>query len=299
MIKSSHPLYCHDTSLAVLKASGSAIRKYLQSQMTQDIKKLAPESPIYTAVLTPQGKMVADMHIIDAGDELIMVTQKSYAVILVERLRRFALGYDIRLGLVESLGVLSIQGEETISTKENIQQNIQKSTQWPIHASMMMAEASDTGSWLIMDTSDMTQALNHLGNPCDLEDMNKARIIFGTPRFGTDWDESIHPLNANLIEMQGVSFDKGCYVGQEVTSRMHWRKGIKKKLYHVAITGKLPTAPCPILTSLPIGTLTSCAQNEQGQSFGIAHLPISSIEAESPFTLENAAKLTIIKACHA
>jgi len=295
MIKPSHPLYCHDTSLAVLKASGSSIREYLQSQVTQDIKKLTPESPIYTAVLTPQGKMVADMHIMDAGDELIMVTQKSYAVILVERLRRFALGYDIRLGLVQSLGVLSIQGDETTFTKESIQE----STQWPIHASMVMPEASNTGLWIIMDTHDMAQALKQLGKPCDLDDMNKARVIFGTPRFGTDWDESIHPLNANLIEMHGVSFDKGCYVGQEVTSRMHWRKGIKKKLYHVAIVGNLPEVPCPILTTTPIGTLTSCAQDEQGQRFGIAHLPISSVEAGSPLTLDNAGKLTIIKACHA
>ena len=295
MTKSPQPLYCHDTSLAVLKASGSPIRKYLQSQITQDINKLTPESPIYTAILTPQGKMIADMHIMDAGNELILVVQKSYAVTLVERLRRFALGYDIRLGLVEALGVLSIQGDLATLIKENIQE----SSQWPIYASMTMPEASDTGLWLIMDTHDMTQALKQLGQSCSLNAMNKARIIYGTPRFGIDWDESIHPLNANLIEMQGVSFDKGCYVGQEITSRMHWRKGIKKKLYHVTIQGNLPTSPCPILTTIPIGTLTSCAQNEQGQSFGIAHLPISSVEADAPFTLENTAKLTIIKACHA
>lgn len=282
---------CHRASFAVLKASGGNIRTYLQGQITQDINLLTTTNPIYTAVLTPQGKMITDMHIIDAGDELIIVTPTPYAITLVERLRRFALGHDIRLGCVESLGVLSIQGDNT-------KQIIQELTQ-PIEAKLPMPEAAKQGVWLIMKNTDIHKALDDLSSACSETDFEKSRIIYGTSRFGHDWDASTHPLNANLIEMNGVSFDKGCYVGQEVTSRMHWRKGIKKKLYRVQIQGVLPVTPCPIQSSNKIGMLTSAATNMLDEHFGIAHLPIESVEKNTPLALENGDKITVLEACHA
>ncbi|MDQ6955771.1 MAG: folate-binding protein [Mariprofundaceae bacterium] len=290
-LPSIQTLCCHRTSLAVLKASGEGIRDYLQGQITQDINLLTPTNPIYTAVLTPQGKMIADMHIIDIGDELILITQATYAATLVERLRRFALGHGIRLGCVESLGILSIQGEAT-------KQIIQEITQ-PIEASLPMSEAASQGVWLVMKNADIHKALANIPNTCDESDLEKATILYGTPRFGRDWNASTHPLNANLIEMNGVNFDKGCYVGQEVTSRMHWRKGIKKKLYHVKIKGNSPHAPCPIQSKHKIGMLTSAATNASHESFGIAHLPIESVENNTPLSLENGDNITVLKACHA
>ncbi|PCI45223.1 MAG: folate-binding protein YgfZ [Proteobacteria bacterium] len=284
-------LSCHRTSLAVLKASGDDIRKYLQGQITQDINLLTATNPIYTAVLTPQGKMIADMHIIDIGSELIMITEASYAATLVERLRRFALGHDIRLGQVAALGVLSIQGKNTKQVIQHIKQ--------PIEADIEMHEAANQGMWLIMDHCDIQKELENISNACNEEAFEKACIIHGTPRFGRDWDASIHPLNANLIEMNGVNFDKGCYVGQEVTSRMHWRNGIKKKLYHVKIKGDLPSIPCPIQNKHKIGMLTSAATNASNENVGIAHLPIESVENNTSFSLENGASVIVIEACHA
>jgi len=277
--------------MAVLKASGKHIRQYLQGQITQDIQALTPETPIYTAVLTPQGKMLGDMHIIDHGDELIMVTSSCHAIALVERLRRFALGHDIRLGCVEALGVLSIQGNDSNTIIQTIQH--------PIEASISMPEAASLGFWLVMRNSDIELALRGLPSACHNDDMENAAIAYGTPRFGRDWDASIHPLNANLIEMNGVSFDKGCYVGQEVTSRMHWRGGIKKKLYHVRIGGVLPVTPCPIQTkSIHIGTLTAAAYDSVEQAWGIAHLPIEIVEKHQPLSLIDLTAIRIIEPCH-
>jgi len=285
-------LCCHRTSLSVLKASGKNIREYLQGQITQDIKLLTPEKSIYTAVLTPQGKMLGDMHIIDQGNELIMLTSSSHAIALVERLRRFALGHDIRLGCVETLAVLSIQGEGAEKVTQNIQQNIE--------ASMSMPEAAPLGTWLVMNNTDIQSALNTIPNTCNNDDMEKAAIIHGSPRFGRDWSVSVHPLNANLIEMNGVSFDKGCYVGQEVTSRMHWRGGIKKKLYRVQIHGELPAAPCPIQSHQHnIATLSSAATNALGEHFGIAHFPIEVVENNNTLMLKNGATLSVLEPCHA
>ena len=287
-----HPIACHRLSIAVLKISGEKVRDYLQGQITQDITKLSPEHPIYTAILTPQGKIVADCHIVDGGDELILLTQASHAAPLIARLKRFALGYDIRLGVVTSLAVLSIQGEQALSLGQDKLPHIA--------AHMPMPEAHPNGVWFVIPQEDIAKALKDLPQTCDEQTMDKACILYGTPRFGRDWDESVHPLNANLIEMKGVSFDKGCYVGQEVTSRMHWRNGIKKKLYHVQIQDEPMDAPSPVFSNdINIGKLTAVATDENGKHFGIAHLPIETVEKNTPLSLENQSTLRVIEACHA
>jgi len=296
MIKPSHTLACHRSSYRVLKASGRDIRTYLQSQITQDIQLLSPEHPIYTAVLTPQGKIVADMHIIDMGDELILITARDYAVALVERLRQFSLGHDIRLGIVESLALLSMQGEQAFALPHTLETYIQ--------ASMPMPEAAIEGLWLVVEASNMNQIMASLDTldavqRCSDADMDAASIVYGRPCLGRDWDASIHPMNANLVEMKGVSFDKGCYVGQEVTSRMHWRGGIKKKLYHVRIKGDVPQTPIPIQSSVKIGTLSSAALDNDAQAWGIAHLPIETVTSNAPLTLENGTQIYVIEGCHA
>jgi len=292
----SPSLICQRSRYQVLKASGSDIRPYLQSQITQDMQRLTPKHPIYTAVLTPQGKMVADMYILDIGKELMLIAPQAYAEALVERLRRFSMGHDIRLGIVDSLAILSIQTPQTFAIPENIQTSIQ--------ASMPMPEASDDGLWLVVEKGAIPQILAKLSSLdafqiCEDNEMDDACIVHGTPCFGRDWDASTHPLNANLVEMNGVSFDKGCYVGQEVTSRMHWRGGVKKKLYHVRIQGDLPQTPCNIQTTIAIGTLASAAKNKDGESYGIAHLPIESVEHHQSLSLENGTPIQVLKVCHA
>ncbi|MDQ6974492.1 MAG: folate-binding protein [Mariprofundaceae bacterium] len=289
-------LACHRTSYRVLKASGRDIRAYLQSQITQDISLLTPEHPIYTAVLTPQGKMVADMYLIDAGEELFIITIADTAIALVERLRQFSMGHLIRLGLVESLSVLSIQGKVCATASTAIQSFIQ--------ASMPMSEAASEGCWLIVENSFMSNVLAFLSHEKDMTicsdlDMEQACIMHGTPRFGRDWDASIHPMNANIIEMNGVSFDKGCYVGQEVTSRMHWRGGVKKKLYHIQLSAMPKHIPCSIQTTVTIGRVTSAASNQDGMVRGIAHLPIETVEKQASLTLDHDVTVTVLSVCHA
>ncbi|MDQ6994918.1 MAG: folate-binding protein, partial [Mariprofundaceae bacterium] len=280
----------------VLKASGHDIRSYLQGQITQDISLLTPDHPIYTAVLTPQGKMVADMYLIDAGEELFIITIADTAIALVERLRQFSMGHAIRLGMVKSLSVLSMQGKACQTAQKVIQPFVQ--------ASMPMSEAAEQGCYLVIEQALMEKALALLSEEKDIHvcsdsDMEQACIIHGTPRFGRDWDASIHPMNANLMEMQGVNFDKGCYIGQEVTSRMHWRGGVKKKLFHVQLSAMPQHIPCPIQTSVTIGTLSSAASDQQGVVWGIAHLPIETVEQEAALTLENNVTMTVFEACHA
>ncbi len=292
----------------VLKASGDGLRDFLQGQITQDITRLKPEQGIHACLLTPQGKALSEVYICQGkGDELVILTPAHVAVETVARLRRFSLGYQLRIGIVEELGVFSLQGTHTGEVLAQLglpepQDNwlaCSRDAQGELVAMLMPREPR--GFWLIGSKQTIAEQ-----TPGQLpEDQCEAmRIIRGLPRFGEEWDASLHPLNANLIEFDGVSFDKGCYVGQEVTSRMRWRGGIKKKLYRVQLPDTkhgiaAPSLPCPVLSTQRIGEIRSLAFDADGQCFGIALLPIESVNEQTPLHLENGESMRVIEPCHA
>jgi len=137
--------------------------------------------------------------------------------------------------------------------------------------------------------------LEHIGHAVDASVLEAVRILRGRPRFGTDWDERVYPLNAGLGERHGVSFEKGCYVGQEVTSRMHWRKGVKWGLYRVRPDKAPPSLPCSIHTTAPVGRLTSLVQLADGTCRGIAHLRIEAVASGADLQLEDGTPVRLVE----
>jgi len=281
-------------SLAVIKASGPAIRDYLQGQLTQDMALLTPERGIYTTVLTPQGKPVADMRILEGHNgELLIISESSRAEALVGRLRRFAVGFEARIGIVDALAVFAVQGPGTDAALADCglpvpTMNIYDTATSAEHEtfSLRLPMAATDGVWVVCAKAEAVSCMRRLGHQITVEDMEAARIAHGFPRFGIDWDETMHPLNANLIERHGVSFDKGCYVGQEVTSRMHWRGQIKWQLCRVGLDAAVESLPCAVMATARMGEITSLAQTEDGEFRGIALLRIEAVESDCELRAE-------------
>ncbi|MFQ5519612.1 MAG: YgfZ/GcvT domain-containing protein, partial [Mariprofundus sp.] len=282
---------CKCNNWSVLKASGPKLREYLQGQITQDIGKLTNTQGIHSCILTPQGKAVSELYIFEGhNDELILLTPAAYAETTVARLRQFSLGYQLRIGVIETLGICSLQGANAaeilgdLDLSEPDQGWLSTSQKQHDDSFAMVMSENPQAYWIISSDKQIEAIIDryHTTNEDELEAM---RIMRGLPDFGVEWDASTHPLNANLIEFDGVSFDKGCYVGQEVTSRMHWRSGIKKKLYRVIINGTPETLPCPIRSTANIGELKSAAIDQTGQCYGIALLPIEVFESGSTLSL--------------
>ncbi len=291
---------------SVLKASCPTVRDYLQGQITQDIEKLTAEQAIHSCVLSPQGKALSELFIAEGNDdELILLTPASHAVATVARLRQFALGHVVRLGIVDSMAICTAQGTNATDLLEEF------SLPEPGNTWLASSRNNQTGSvglimpniprgfWIISDKVHIDHVIRTSENIVPEHELEAMRIIRGMPDFGVEWNESIHPLNANLIEFDGVSFEKGCYVGQEVTSRMHWRGGIRKKLYRVSINGVPTSLPCPVKSTVNIGELHSAAIDHEGNYFGISYLPIETVESNTRLYLENGAEIKILEPCHA
>jgi len=345
---------------SVIKASETGVRKYLQGQITQDMDKLTCGQGIHTCILKPQGKAVNELYILEGNDdELILLAPSAHAVSTVARLRQFALGYTLRIGVVDDWGILDIQGADSaealklfglskplngylstshhnnlhaitllnqpdgfqvIGNKTKLESLLQNSgwmsgnptlspfSGWnALHGGSMERNSSpemgqsgeaDRRSRVLQEALDAAFESSRL-KVLDAEEVEALRIIRGIPRFGTDWNEKIYPMNANMIEFDSVSFDKGCYVGQEVTSRMHWRGGVKKRFYRVKLGATPDVLPCPISTTASIGVLTSAATDAHGVCSGIAHLPIEVAGSDATLSLEHGVTVHVIEACHA
>jgi len=297
---------------SVLKASGEKIRDYLQGQITQDINNLNTHQGIHACLLSPQGKAIGDLYIVEGQQhELIILTPTQDTLAVVERLRRFAIGFDVRIGHVASMGVCTVQGANAaealalfaVDEPERIWLACQHAKDADITAMVMPVDP--VGFWVVAPDHVIDTVLSHSNDAVIAEEEIEAMCVMrGLPRFGVDWTHETHPLNANLIEFAGVSFDKGCYVGQEVTSRMHWRGGIRKKLYKVIIQGhadQIGTLPSPVFiddSETKIGELTSVAIDHEGVIYGICMLPIDIVDAAKPLSLSNQCLLDIVDVCH-
>jgi len=289
------------TTFDIVKASGENILTYLQGQITQDIKKLFLKQAIYAAILNPQGKAVTDFYLLqtqnkDSWAEVMFLCPQDTSLDLVERLRMFAMGYELRIGKVSSWQILSVQGDDVddwlvakgLPKPET--QNLASTSADGVSV-VRMPELSSHGVWIMAGNLSIQSNV-------DESEMERGRILRGTPALGVDWTVKLHPLNANLIERDGVDFDKGCYVGQEVTSRMHWRGGIKKKLYRVQLDDDVDL-PCAIHTTAKVGEITSLAIDGKGKYRGIALLPIEVVEAGKPLTTKQGMTVQILGACGA
>jgi len=264
-------------NIALLCMHGSGAKNYLQTQCTQDVKRLSSTQAIYAVVLTPQGKTLADMRVLQADEEVFyLLHDSSTSSALMQRLRLFALGHEVTFALLP-WSVQAAYGEVAthwLAQHDNTPLLCAKSND----GAFMLAQPDGVAdAWRIAESA--WQGDDSL---CILDtvEQERRRIAAGMPRFGVDWGVGDFPLNANLREMDGISFDKGCYVGQEISSRMHWRNGVRHALYQVRLSAMPASYPSDVCSTVAIGCLSSCVTMDDGSVLGIARLPATIMAEE-------------------
>jgi len=213
-----------------LAFTGSGAAEFLQGQVTNDVEALAPGRGCYAALLTAKGKMLADLRILRAEDELLLDTERSALQDVFNVLRRAMIGYDVQLhkrtlerGLLSLLGpeahevagVPDLAGEPEHSHRAIELAGIPARAIRTYLGIDLLCDAADTGA--------LREALSAAGaRPVEEAAAECLRIEHGRPRYGLDLDDTVIPQEAGLNE-RAVSFTKGCYVGQETVARLHYR----------------------------------------------------------------------------
>jgi folate-binding protein YgfZ len=217
----------------ILAISGEPARDFLQGLITNDIQKASPSRAIYAALLTPQGKFLHDFFIVEHKDRFLLDCSAERMPDLIKRLTmyRMRLKLDITdesdkwdVGAMLPVGEMDAPG--TAKTRFDGVSYVD-----PRHAGL----GERTIRLVDEDDTFPTDIAQQDKNRADYEAI---RIALGIPDTGKDLiaDKSM-PLESGFDELQGVDFEKGCYVGQEVTARMKHRNLVKKRLFPVAIDG--------------------------------------------------------------
>jgi tRNA-modifying protein YgfZ len=210
-----------------LALTGGEAKSFLQGQVTNDVEALSPGEGCYAAFLTPKGKMLGDLRILDAGDEILLDTERVALQELFNMIRRFSIGFDVELHkrTLES-GLLSLLGPESEAVAGGagglgeLEHSNSAVTVGGIGA---RAIRTDLGIDLLCDAADVDGLRAALGVAAVSEAVAEClRVERGRPRFGVDLDDTVIPQEAGLNE-RAVSFTKGCYVGQETVARLHYR----------------------------------------------------------------------------
>jgi folate-binding protein YgfZ len=213
-----------------LALTGTDAKRFLQGQVSNDVESLSPGSGCYATFLTPKGKMLGDLRILDAGAELLLDTERVSLQELFNMIRRFSIGYDVQLHkrTVER-GLLSLIGPGSASLAGAVElDGAAEHTHLPASVGGVDARAirTDLGVDLLCDapqTDALRAALEHAGAVEVSEPTAEClRVERGRPRYGLDLDDTAIPQEAGLNE-RAVSFTKGCYVGQETVARLYHR----------------------------------------------------------------------------
>jgi tRNA-modifying protein YgfZ len=236
----------------VVKVSGEDARNFLNGLVTSDLTGLKPGLGRFGALLTPQGKIIADFLITEApaghGGGFLIDAPRALAQGLADKLGFYKLRAKVLVeNLSDGLGVLAAwDGEPAMRPDLSFAD--------PRNAAL---------GWRILIPEDLKQKVADLIG-ADLVDSSvyeARRIAMGVPRGGLDFTYGdAFPHETNMDRLHGVDFDKGCYVGQEVVSRMQHRGTARTRMVKVVLDGPSPEAGATILAGdKPVGTMGSTA----------------------------------------
>ena len=223
----------------VVKIAGDDARKFLNGLVTCDIAKVSPTAARFGALLTPQGKIIADFIIAEApaedGGGFFLDCPRALAVTLVEKLNFYKLRAKVIVeDLSDILGVMAAwdgarETEVGLCYADPRLPGLGLRIMLPPH--LAAEAAADLGATLV-----------------DAEAYEAHRIALGVPRGGADFVYGdVFPHEADMDQLAGVDFDKGCYVGQEVVSRVQHRNSARSRVVPVAYDEFAPMNGLPIM----------------------------------------------------
>jgi folate-binding protein YgfZ len=230
----------------VLSISGADWREYLQGLVSNDVRRVAPDRAVYAAMLTPQGKFLHDFFMVADGDALLLDCDADGLADLSKRLTMFKLRADVSIADVSTAWrVEAVFGDGAAASLD-------------LAPERGSARSRANGGGIAYVDPRLAEAGVRLLIPVDGDSpdfpltnnasYDRHRLALGLPDGRRDMvAEKATLLESGFDELAGVDWDKGCYMGQELTARTKYRGLIKKRLVPVAITGPMPAAGTPIM----------------------------------------------------
>lgn len=228
----------HLPGRGVIEVAGEDRVGFLQGLVSNDVSEAEPGRAVWAALLTPQGKWLADFFILSDAGRLLLDCEQTEAAALVQRLSRFRLRSNVSIRNVSTEyavyaawgGMPDPPGAAIVAPDPRLPE-----AGWRILAAAKLPADAGEAAW------------------------DRHRLALGLPDGSRDMEaEKSVLLEAGFDELNGVSWSKGCYLGQELTARTKYRGLVKRRLVPVTVEGELPPPGTPVLAAgREVGTMRS------------------------------------------
>ena len=210
-----------------LRLSGPDARTFLQGQLSANMLTLTPTSVLLASCNSAQGRVQSILWLLERGDEIVLLTSAELVDATAARLKKYVLRAKVKFepSTLEVFGIMDSHGSSSPWTTPlpQRQQGALNSIDWPGGRGLLIAPAQAsaadetfTRSWQLAD------------------------IEAGIPVLHTQTHESFVAQMLNLDLLGGISFEKGCYTGQEIIARTHFRGSVKRRMLRYSVEGMTP-----------------------------------------------------------
>jgi folate-binding protein YgfZ len=210
--------------LRILRLRGEDQRSWLNGQVTADVRDLKPGVGVYALVINVKGRILSDLWVLDDGQSALVLVPAPALDTVRATFERQIIMEDVELELDESRAVISVQGPRASEVVGE-------------RASFACDELGHGGAFVLVPSSQVPGMLAALvkdaeglgGGAVDENGFELARLRVGRPQLGADFGERAYPQEAGLKAL-AVSFNKGCYLGQEVVCTLENRGRLTRRL---------------------------------------------------------------------
>jgi folate-binding protein YgfZ len=263
------------SSRARINVGGSEAVMFLNGLVTNDVKTLAEGAWMHVAFPNVQGRLLAPARVLHRADGFLFDTEAATQETVLKTLERFTLAGDFRVtDVTDETSLLSVQGARAAEIVGNVlgeaaarvERGRIASVEWSGQTLSLIraTHTAEDGFDFFVNASDakaLWDALSVAGaQPFGFEALEILRIEAGQPRYGVDVNETNVVLETGLDE--AVSFTKGCYIGQEIIARIHWRGHVAKRVAGLSLdeAGAIePEDKVRAMDGKEIGRVTSVA----------------------------------------
>jgi folate-binding protein YgfZ len=248
----------------IIRVHGEEARSFLQALITNNVEQASETTAVYAALLTPQGKYLFDFLIVEKDGALMLDCDRGRIADLVKRLSFYKLRAKVLIeNISDTVGVAALWGGETDLTD-----------------SFLDPRLKELGVRILLPRTDLQEKLAHSGAEMMDEDAYlRHRLSLGVGEAADFEPDRSFPLELNFDELNAIDFKKGCFIGQEVTSRVKRRGSVRKRLVPCHVEGAMPASGTAVMANdREVGTIFS---GDAASSIALALLRLDLIKGAS------------------
>jgi hypothetical protein len=281
----------------LLAVTGDEAAKFLQGQLTCDVNKVSPTQSVRGAYCDINGRVIADMRVVANDAGYLLLTSRGMGFALKKTLEKFIVFSKATIKVeTSSWERFGVHGSHATQTIQSLFKTVPPDVDGvaPLEGCLVIRLPDAHARYEILvktDNDEVRDQLENQGITDDLEEWELADIRQGAVHITADIQDTYTPQLLNYDLTGVIDFKKGCFPGQEIVARMHYRAPAKKRLYRATVKGVRAGTNSTIMAGTEsVGEIISVAMSESGQYEMLAILPCDLIEQKAHLELHNQAE---------